>query len=305
MRTCGKSMGKILPIAVILLFMGVAVAPSINASVFKDELVEFDVELCGLGKKHTISLTQQEADDVDLLFTDIEQRLSEVETRDEAEDIFKEVIVELDNYGLLGRLSIKQAQQLIVGSNVQQNLLKGFDKIGRESLDNETANYFCLIVGHLSNIASQNPLARRFYIFLYNLWVIAKEFNKVDIVNLLSQIAGFLGLIQSFSLIYKDLLMPFYFYNALGVGSHSINAGNGEEYWNPAEGWILSLGLDGIKSLDGNLWGDASKYLIEAFFISFYTGIIGFTGIKITTVDYDSYFIGFALMADFSYDRPE
>ena len=30
-----------------------------------DELVEFDVEFSGLGKKHTVELTQQEADEVE------------------------------------------------------------------------------------------------------------------------------------------------------------------------------------------------------------------------------------------------
>ena len=69
---------KGLAVAVILLFIGVAFAPSINASVVKDELVEFDVEFCGLGKKHKVKLTQQEADEVELLFDDIKEQLDNV-----------------------------------------------------------------------------------------------------------------------------------------------------------------------------------------------------------------------------------
>ena len=48
------NMRQVLAVAFILLFVGVAFAPSINASTIEDELVEFDVELCGLGKKHTV-----------------------------------------------------------------------------------------------------------------------------------------------------------------------------------------------------------------------------------------------------------
>ena len=54
-----KNMRQVLSVAVILLFVGVVFAPSINASVVKNELIEFDVEFCGLGKKHTVKLTQQ------------------------------------------------------------------------------------------------------------------------------------------------------------------------------------------------------------------------------------------------------
>jgi len=65
-----NTFNKNLAFAIILLFIGVAFAPSINASVVKDDLVEFDVEFCGLGKKHTVQLTQKEAEgrkDIEIL----------------------------------------------------------------------------------------------------------------------------------------------------------------------------------------------------------------------------------------------
>jgi len=39
-----------------------------------------------------------------------------VETRGEAEAIFKEAVVELDKYGLLGGLSVRQVQRLVTGN---------------------------------------------------------------------------------------------------------------------------------------------------------------------------------------------
>ncbi len=75
--------GSIIAVAIIVLSSFSSVVAKV--SVDNDELVELDVEFCGLNKKHTVKLTQQEADEVELLFDDIEQRLSEVETREEAE----------------------------------------------------------------------------------------------------------------------------------------------------------------------------------------------------------------------------
>ena len=64
---------KYLAILVILLFIGVAFAPSVNANVVEDDLVEFDVEFCGLGKKHTVKLTREEAHELELLIDEIKK----------------------------------------------------------------------------------------------------------------------------------------------------------------------------------------------------------------------------------------
>ena len=43
----------------VVLFLGLALAPRINVNVInQDELVELDAELCGLGRKHNVKLTQ-------------------------------------------------------------------------------------------------------------------------------------------------------------------------------------------------------------------------------------------------------
>ena len=78
-------------------------------------LAEFTTEVCGLPgqEPQTVQLTQEQADEVDRLFEDIRTQLDMVETREEAVEIFNEAIVELDRYGLLGGMSVKQAQKLI------------------------------------------------------------------------------------------------------------------------------------------------------------------------------------------------
>ena len=126
-------MKKLLVFGVIVLFLGVAIAPSINANISKasvdSELVEITTEVCGLnGGKQTVELTQEEAAEVEALFDSIRERLNNTETREEAEQIFKEAVVELDKYGLLGGLSVKQAQRLAIGSYRNPILKRGLDR---------------------------------------------------------------------------------------------------------------------------------------------------------------------------------
>jgi len=139
-----------LAVAVILLFIGVAFTSSINADVSKqDELVDFDVEFCGLGNKHTVQLTQQEADEVELLFGEIHERLNEVETREEAEEIFKKAAMELNQYGLLPKgMSIEQTQKLVAGEYSKDKGLPIFEKVSHEnSIQENQDNFFCFVSG--------------------------------------------------------------------------------------------------------------------------------------------------------------
>ena len=105
---------RLLVFAVIFLFLGITIAPSINANASNKALVEFTTEVCGLnGGKQTVKLTQEEAEEVEILFDSIRERLNAAESIVEAEEIFKEAVVELDKYGLLGGLRVKQAQRLV------------------------------------------------------------------------------------------------------------------------------------------------------------------------------------------------
>ena len=140
---------KGLAVAVILLFIGVAFTPSINSSVVEDKLVEFDVEFCGLGKKHTVKLTQQETVEVELLFDEIRTKLDNVESRDEAGVVFKEAVVELNQYGLLPKgMSVEQAQKLVVGEYSKDKGLSIFEKVSHEnSIQENQYNFFCFVSG--------------------------------------------------------------------------------------------------------------------------------------------------------------
>ena len=137
--------GGIIAVAIIVL----SSFSSTVAKVSTEEFVELDVEFSGLGKKHTVSLTQQQADEVELLFDEIHERLNEVETREEAEEIFKDAVMELNQYGLLPKgMSVEQAQKLVAGEYSKDKGLPIFEKVSHEnSIQENQDNFFCFVSG--------------------------------------------------------------------------------------------------------------------------------------------------------------
>jgi len=293
-----NTFNKDLAFAIILLFIGIAFAPSVNANAVKEDFVEFDVEFCGLNKKHTARLTQQEADEVELLFDEIHQQLENVESRAEAEEIFKEAVVELDKYGLLGGLSIRQAQKLIIGNKLGDYIL-------RETEDRYSylinMNIFCFIAGSLTNTFSFSPIH----------YILDKLGIKYFLTTFPYPILGFL------MQIYFHWISPIiYTYSPVNV-LKIVTAGythyglHSPPTTRKSNGLIITFGLLGLKIWGGeNLIGDASDTPIikiiggpDGEYKHFYPAFIGFNGIKIITPDYyypKIYYLGFALKASFT-----
>lgn len=243
------------------------------------DLVEFDVEFCGLGKKHTVQLTQEEADEVELLFDEIEQRLSEVETREETELIFKDAIVELNKYGLLGELSVRQAQQMAIQNHKQ---LKIINRI----LPDGNSNYLCLIAGETTNTFFMGIPVWATILFLYVLGF-GMPLGSYLLTCLLS-------LIKTVG----NIINPISIFNFIGIGV--MKTRDGLEFF-PADGWLWTIGLNGIKSWNGTFAGDFGPIIILWFMMRFYySGVLGFTGIKLF-FNNKHFYLGAALQVDMFY----
>ena len=289
---------KIITTAVILLFLGPAFAPSINANVGKKELVEFTTEVCGLnGGKQTVKLTQQQADEVEALFDSIREQLNATESREEAEEIFKDAVVELNNYGLLGGLSVKQAQRLVLGLDAlkrNNKLLDYFSNIPSE----ENKNIFCLMLGNNKNCVILNPYNFVFVFFLvflfarnnalwsflmeyaHNLWeFLTDNFAYLFLFLFTSRLAGWfvLGLIS--------LLFPLSLFGFIHFGFIQ-----GREYigWDhiPSEGLLQTFGLYGKKTWEGKYYGNS----------------IGFTGLKIKYFIASHFYLGHSVYLEINED---
>ena len=122
-------MKKLLAIGIIFLFIGVAVAPSINSTVVKasddNDLVEVTSQACGIQGfgNTTVKLTKQQYQNLEQYLVDFRARLNQTTTREEAVPIFKDAVVELNKYGLLPKgMSVEKAQQLVTIGNRMQNV---------------------------------------------------------------------------------------------------------------------------------------------------------------------------------------
>ena len=155
-------MKKLLTIGIILLFIGIVVAPSINSTVVKasndNDLVEVTSQACGIQgfENTTVKLTKQQYQSLEQYLVDFNARLNQTTTREEAVPIFKDAVVELNKYGLLPKgMSIELAQKLVTtGHQIQKvpNIIK-------KSIS-EYINFFCLFTAITYDVVD------------YNLWII-------------------------------------------------------------------------------------------------------------------------------------
>ncbi len=284
-------MKKLLVVGVIVLFLGLACAPSINANISRDnELVEITTEICGLGGgKHTAQLTKDEAEEVEQYLDSIKGKLNKAKTRVEIIAVFYEVIQNLNGWRVLPKsASVTQIQNFINepinfindGSfnNFQTNEKQsGFPKI----------NFMCLISGKTNWTYFHSRLSALLYIT----------------IMLLARITiPFLFIISYIASIYLNHISNISLGNQIGFGYIVEDLEIGEVFRSPAYGWIFTIGILGIRSKNGTIWGD---FNFDIFGIVgsgtksyFPGGVIGFTGIKVDIND-SSYYQGFAKIVKF------
>jgi len=149
-------MKKLLATGITLLFIGVAVAPSINSNVVKtsDDLVEVTSQACGIKGfgDTTVKLTKEQYQNLEQYLVDFRARLNQTTTREEAVPLFREAVVELDKYGLLPKgMSIEKAQRLVTIGEHAENIIKYMKKFKPSS-----TNVFCLFAGIFGNASDFN-----------------------------------------------------------------------------------------------------------------------------------------------------
>jgi len=276
-------MKKLISVAVVLLFIGLAFAPTINANIGKEELVEFTTEVCGMNvRKQTVKLTQQQADKVDALFNSIREKLNTTESREEAEKIFKEAIVELDKFGLLGGLSIKQAQRLVTGgyqNRKYNNVYLGshVNCSRNDTYYNSNCNVFAK---HDQETYLFSPL-RRFTEKLIEIFLYVKMW-----------ISGIVLSYLWFFLFFRDALGLLVINSHIGFGSE-FQYPKEDPLYRPADGEITTIGDMGEKNWSGTWYGSFQRHDLPYFYTSF-IGIHGFTGIFLSSKIFGNIYFGIA-----------
>ena len=259
---------KSVSVGIILLFISVALAPNINAdvniSILNNEVVEFNTEYWGVGevKHHSIILTKQEALEVESIYNKLQKKLEDIAIEDETTIIFNDAIVELEKYGLLGDLSIKEAQKLVSGLHQNYRGKNIFDKVEEkfemndiEALSN--TNIFCSIAFSATNINFQKG------------WILDMLLSILR--NFILMPSGVLSLNH----IHWRELVYFGYYEGWFPKAY------------PAYGWLWTDGLLGEKNWSGNFMGDLSPNPLIT------RGVLGFTGMTINNPN-ESFHMGFA-----------
>jgi hypothetical protein len=163
--------GKCVAAGIIFLFIGVAVAPSINFNVVKaandNDFVEVTSQACGIRgyENTTVKLTRQQYRDLEQYLVEFRARLNQTTTREQMIPLYKEAVVELNKYGLLPKgMSVEQAQRLVVGENQQNWIHRLSNNKQMKSLFPNYINVLCLLCALF--IPGENPDCFTFSSFL-------------------------------------------------------------------------------------------------------------------------------------------
>ena len=298
---------KVLVLGIIILFFGISVAPGITAnnSYFKktaqknseketlnDDIAEITVQLYKADgvESHTVFLTQEQSDKLDNLIKSFKADLDKAETMEETIILFYDLVVSLDELGLLpDDISIGEAQELVTDFEGINNLKNMIYRIPSDALSythfpNSKAqsdeNRLCLVAGNTDETFFINPRGVVLSILFY--FLVERIFDN-----------GFLGdfLEKYFPLLYEfyeTLYLFFMFLPLLGLGLNNfipilrrnvvtLGYTNCWEFF-PAHGWVFSNGLNGIKQWEGSLFGDLFGYGPDD---GHCPGIFGFTGLHL------------------------
>jgi len=297
---------KWLAVGIILLFIGVAVAPSINFNVVKasddNDLIEVTTQACGISgfEDHTMKLTQQQYETLKQYLVNFRVRLNAMTSREDAVPIFKEAVVELNKYGLLPKgMSVEQAQKVIFHGYLNQqgmSLLQKINQRNQKASSNESNN-FCLVAGSTNQTVFTGVLFTSLYSTAFLTSLLGASFDNLGFL-FLALLANAID-ITCWILAYFLLLLSSTLTSPLPIGGIAmfgkrVSHGEGPNLYYPSQGWVWTRGLNGQKKWNGSFVGDV--YFFNGIEEKYYMGAIGFSGFTMKRISNgEVLFLGTAL----------
>jgi len=304
-----KMKTKIIGLFVCMLLIGtvlpVTAYVDINRTSVNNDFVEVSTEICGIdGREHIVLLTKDNAVKVKLLIENIETRLDGVETREDAANIFYDMIAELYGYGLFSELSLEKVQRLVYDKYGNSISIKVFEENYYENRASDNSNLLCLIAGKTDKTQF---LSRHTSATTVMMMLIDEIKEKLITLTTYVPIVGWSSLIL-FDLLFGYFEIPLYLIWAYGnefsimnpiAMGHLIYFGDyNENNITPADGWISTFGLNGKKSWNDGIIGKISSLPISVVYKKWhseiYPGVASFTGIKLS-IDDEYFYLGSAL----------
>jgi hypothetical protein len=269
-------MKKLLVIGIILLFVGVTIAPTINFSTVKasqeDDLIKVTSQACGITgyKDTTVKLTREQYAEIQNLFDEVQTQLDATDSPEEALPIYYNAIVELNKYGLLPQgMSVETAQNLVTGGYKHAFQPKSFQK----PTDNLT-NALCFVLCRFPSydVEIYGPLTLLALAISIPLGVFLIKIAHVQSV--------FAVAIIIVALLCLSMASPLKFMCIASLGLYNLIFANDEIY-----GEVNTCGILGAPSIEGRMKGV----------------MVGFTGLRfpvnIDTENETLILLGFSLYA--------
>jgi len=246
---------------ILALFIVIAVQPGIATlhpkTTTKDNY-SVTTEIIGFNKKRTISMTYEKVLELETFLKNLCLKLENSKSKEETIDIYNKGLLRLNKYGLIEEKHLKLALKLITAR---------YKNSWSQPLQmDENENKFCLVIGKTANTIIDG-IPFRFFAQLAD-----KTSSELLLILLLPLI-----LISDLIDDYRPIFLDAYIY-----------WGAPNENW--GQGWVWTLGLNGIKSWNGRIIG---RILTVS---TFFTGIVGFIGINIMINGSEdtNFFLGFA-----------
>ncbi len=306
-------LSQIISLIIVVVFIGSGIHPalgvdtksSFNSSTLgsdiesvNDELVEISVSFYKSNEmeKHKVMLTLDQVNKLDNIINDIKNDLENSKNIEDTISIFDQAIISFHNLGLLpNHISINEIQKLI--KNNYDNVCSYEKKSGlNENLDNDSiTNENCYISGELDTTFIFSPAIIGLHNMMLKVWEVGEMISEIFPWLINEQII--MMWVMVFSLvIYK--LMNAQLKRRLAIGSEICVGITDFSDTSPVPsfGWISTDGLYGKKNISGYLYGYISELtlFIITTIIRFYSGVVGFNGLKIERETNETYFIGCA-----------
>ena len=240
---------KTVVIGVIALFIGVGVQPAfatVEPETIDADYYDVNVELCGLGKNHSVQLTQQQLDELELIFETLREQLNNTESKEETIQIYNNAIESLNDLGLFGDCSIEEVKQL-VNFEIQNLRISRLAEILKNYYQDINCNLFCYIAGETTDSfffpKSSISLMRFLYLgllFIYPFF----PFLPDELIFLTVISFAFTMFIYNSIRMMMNFIVPISLSHAIGFGAYYS-----EWYKGPAasNGWVHTFGLFGKK----------------------------------------------------------
>jgi hypothetical protein len=260
-----------------------------------DQTVEFTVSHTGLSTatQSKVRCTAQQAAEVERLFDTTKTRLDAATSAEQTKAILNETVAALHPYGLLGDLSIAQAQRLI--SNPLASRARPSHLHNTSRFLQDVNNHLCIVTGSVTNSFLIGPISLTCFTawlllmdLVYFIGVFLESFGLfIPLLDLIFN--TILGLLETFWNSVPNI--PLEIGGSITLGSVWYEHEVGPNY-TPSQGWIDTYGLAGHQTMQGPFYGSIREKIFPPTFVA----VAGFTGLVIGSWETGHlYFLGTAL----------